>query len=145
MNTKHCIDVCNRLLRGERSALETYGKVIAHYGSEAASVELTRIHGEHQKAVRLLEESVRSMGGVPDVDAGLWGSFTGSVQSAANLLGSGTAIEALKAGERAGKSDYEAALGDPDVMLHAKELIRENLLPATERHIAALDAVQLEV
>jgi hypothetical protein len=51
MKPDHCIDVCNRLLRGERSAVETYDKAIEKYGSEPAAATLRRIRDEHALAV----------------------------------------------------------------------------------------------
>jgi uncharacterized protein (TIGR02284 family) len=142
MNDQHCIDACNRLLRGERSAVETYEQAIREYGSEPAAPELSRIHQEHQRAVSVLEENVRSMGGQPDTEAGAWGAFANTVQAAANLLGTNSALEALQTGEKSGKSDYESALEDDDVMAGCKELIRSTLLPAVNEHIATLERLQ---
>jgi hypothetical protein len=45
----------------------------------------------------------------------------------------------LKAGEKAGKADYESALEDDEVMPECKDLIRSSLLPATNQHIQSLE------
>jgi Domain of unknown function (DUF2383) len=94
METEHCIDVCNRLLRGERSAIETYDQALEKYGSDPAAETLRRVRDEHARAVATLEENIRSMGGEPDREAGAWGVFANTVQSAANLFGTNSALEA---------------------------------------------------
>lgn len=140
MNTEHCIEVCNGLLRGERSAVETYDKAIEKYGGKTP--ELARIREEHVRAVSTLENNVRSMGGEPETDTGAWGAFANTVQQAANLFGPDSAIEALQAGEKSGRRDYQIALEDEDVMIGCKEMIRAGLLPQTEDHIGALERLQ---
>lgn len=142
MNTQHCIDVCNGLLRGERSAVETYDKAIEKYGSKSVGAELSRIRDEHATAVSVLERNVSSMGGRPDMEAGAWGAFANTVQNAANLFGADSAIEALQTGEKSGKHDYEAALEDEEVMPECKEMIRSELLPKLEEHIGVLEQLQ---
>lgn len=142
MNTHHCIEVCDRLLRGEQSAVEAYTKAISSLEKEKAIPgPLLAIRNDHEEAVSLLTENVRSMGGTPSTDAGAWGAFTSFVQGTANTIGSKPALASLRAGETAGKMDYEAVLQDDDVMASCKELIRTELLPTTERHIAALETL----
>lgn len=142
MDTNHCIEVCNRLLRGERSAVETYDKALAKYGSESAAAELSRIRDEHAEAVATLEENVRSMGGEPDHESGAWGAFANTVQQSANLMGENSAIESLQTGEKTGRNDYEKALHDEEVMTDCKELIRSRLLPCIDEHISTLEQLQ---
>ena len=142
MKPEHCIDVCNRLLRGERSAIETYDKAIEKYATEPAAETLRRIRDEHARAVATLEENVRSMGGEPEGESGAWGAFANTVQSAADLFGTNSALEALETGEKAGKNDYEGALEDEDVMSECKQVIRSSLLPKVNEHIDSLNHLQ---
>lgn len=145
MNTKinqSCIDVCNSLLRGEISAVETYRKAIEKYPDTPATSELIRIQSEHSKSVNRLAGNVRDMGGIPDNDSGAWGVFTKAVQSSANLLGAESAIESLQRGEEHGRNDYHSALDNEDVMDTCKALIREELLPRVENHIIALERLE---
>jgi len=141
MNTEHCIDICNGLLRGEQSAVATYAKAIADYRDEGAPAELQGILDDHREAVLVLTENVKSMGGTPSHDSGLWGSFADSVQSTADAISHDTALASLKTGEKAGKNDYEKALEDDDVMPECKELIRDVLLPPIIEHISILDSI----
>lgn len=143
-NTDKCIDSCNRLLRGERSAVETYEQSMKKFSNDPSSATLTRIRDEHVESVHALEESVKAMGGVPDKNAGAWGVFARTVHGAASLFGTDSALEALQAGERSGESDYDNALEDDDVMPGCKDLIRGTLLPKVTKHIHELARLQSE-
>lgn len=140
--TEHCIDVCNRLLRGERSAVETYNLAIERHPESPARPDLERIRMDHQDSVNRLAQNVRQMGGVPDDDSGAWGMFARGVQSAANLFGAESAVSNLQNGEEHGRNDYEDALEDEDVMPDCKAMIREELLPRVQRHIATLERLE---
>ena len=105
MNPEPCVDFCNRLLREERLAVETYDKPIENYGSEPDARTVGHIRDEHVDALASLEENVRSMEGQPDAGAGAWGVFANAVRTAVNLLGTNSALEALKAGEKTGKKN----------------------------------------
>ncbi len=138
---EHCIDYCNKLLRGERSAVETYDQAIEKYADDPALVELRSIRADHVSAVNDLETNVRSMGGVPEESSGAWGTFATMVQGAANLLGDDSAVAALATGERNGKKDYENGLEDEGVMPECKTLYRAKLVEINE-HIATLERLQ---
>jgi hypothetical protein len=141
MNTERCIEVCNRLLRGEQSAVAAYSKAIVAFEENGMPAGLLDILNDHRDAVLTLNENVRSMGGGPSPDSGAWGAFASTVQGAADFLGDESAVASLRAGEEAGKRDYESALEDEDVMPECKDLIRSKLLPATERHLELLEQV----
>jgi len=141
-DTDHCINVCNKLLRGELSAVETYDKAIDKYGDEPALAELRRIRGEHADSVMRLQQNVRDMGGTPSTESGAWGTFAGTVQSAADFFGAGSAVEALKRGEEHGRKEYQEALDDEQVMPGCKAMMRDELLPRTNRHIATLERLE---
>ncbi len=144
-NTDHCISICNKLLRGERSAVETYDKAIEKFNLVPALQELKRIRADHASAVDRLEGNVRSMGGTPEDDSGAWGTFANAVMGAANFLGEESAVAALRNGETHGKSDYEDALKDDGVMPECKTMISRELLPKTVEHLATLETLQKKV
>lgn len=145
MNTSHepCIKVCNSLLRGELSAVETYAQAIRKFEDSPAVLKLREIRNEHIASAQLLAENVTAMGGVPESDSGGWGVFAKAVQATANLFGADSAVESLQHGEEAGRSDYQDALKNEDVMADCKIMIRDNLLPAVEKHIAALNTLHM--
>jgi hypothetical protein len=138
----HCIGVCNGLLRGELSAVETYGQAIEKYSSSPVVDELRRIRADHSRSANLLSANVREMGGEPEKDSGAWGLFATAVQAAANLFGRDSAIESLQKGEEAGRKDYQQALLDDEVMTDCKLMIREDLLPPIMEHIASLEKLE---
>ncbi len=140
--TEECIKVCNSLLRGELSAIETYDQALEKYAETPAAAELGRIRSEHSLAAARLASNVREMGGEPDKESGAWGSFANAVQGTANLFGAGSAMESLQKGEEKGRRDYQAALKDDDVMTDCKIMIEEELLPPIVSHISALEALQ---
>ncbi len=137
--TDNCIEVCNSLLRGEISAVETYTQVIEKFRDDPAVATLNQVRAEHIESANRLRENVRSMGGAPSNDSGAWGSFAKAVEGAAGLIGSSVALKGLKQGEEYGKSNYEEALRADDVMPGCKDMIRTELLPRQTRHIATLD------
>jgi uncharacterized protein (TIGR02284 family) len=139
---EHCIKVCNSLLRGELSAVETYNRAIEKHPDSPVVDELRRIRAEHTRAANLLSESVREMGGEPEKDSGAWGMITNAIQGTANLFGPESAVESLQKGEEIGRHDYEEALRDDDVMGTCKTMIREELLPQTVSHIASLERLE---
>ena len=137
-----CIDVCNSLLRGELSAVETYSLAINRYVGKTAVTELQRIRSEHALSAARLSQNVREMGGTPDEDSGAWGLFAKAVQGASNLFGAESAMESLQRGEEKGRSDYEEALKNDDVMASCKEMISSELLPRINHHIATLERLE---
>lgn len=141
MKNEHCIDVCNRLLRGEQSAVATYAKVIANHPDKVGTSALDAILDDHRKAVLTLTDNILSMGGEPSHDSGVWGDFANTVQSVADAMGDDAALRSLQTGEKAGQRDYEIALQDDDVMPECKEMMRSQLLPPTLAHIRTLEGL----
>jgi len=141
MNTQHCIDTCNLLLEGERSAVQTYEKAIAKNEPNLKTSELERIKSDHVSAVEKLRQNVLNMGGTPSEGSGAWGSMANAVQSVGNLFGDKGALHTLKAGESSGKGFYEKALEDDQVMPDCKEMIRSELLPQCDEHLRTLEAL----
>jgi hypothetical protein len=140
-NTDTCINVCNSLLRGEISAVETYNQAIEKFAGSREAEMLDSFRNDHQKSVRELSEHVSEMGGVPEAESGAWGAFAKAVEGAAKLFGGSPAIKALIQGEEHGIREYEEALSNPDVMEGAKLSIRVNLLPRLHDHVAALESL----
>lgn len=136
--TDECIEICNSLLRGEISAVETYAAAIAKYHWEPQVVVLEKIRDEHVENANRLRHNVRHMGGDPDRGSGAWGDFAKAVQCTANLLGGNSAQFALLEGEHHGRKQYQEALENDSVMPDCKEMIRNELLPRIEHHIQKL-------
>jgi hypothetical protein len=102
---------------------------------------LRSIRGEHEQAAALLRENVLAMGGKPSTDSGAWGSFVSAAQGVAKVFGESAALKNLREGEERGLKGYTEALANDDVMLDCKQMIRMELLPRTQRHIAVLEGL----
>jgi hypothetical protein len=83
-------------LRGELSAVDTYDKVIEKFATDTKVFELIRIREEHMQSADRLQDNIRHMGGYPDHNAGVWGTFAHAIQTAANLFGEGSAVCTLR-------------------------------------------------
>jgi uncharacterized protein (TIGR02284 family) len=141
-NIQSCVDTCNKLLRGELSAVNTYNQAIEKFSGSRVADILVELRSEHEQSVRDLREHVSSMGGVPDSDSGPWGTFASAVEGTAKVLGESASLTALIEGEKHGINEYEEALGDPEVMDEAKDSIRDRLLPRLLDHVVVLEDLQ---
>ena len=143
MNATHeCIDVCNSLLRGELSAIETYNQALEKFDSELERSALRAIQNDHQNSASRLREHLVDMGAEPATESGAWGTFAKAVEGSAKLLGESPALVALQQGEEHGIDQYEDALRNKDVMEEIKIVIRQQLLPPLSDHVAALDRLR---
>lgn len=137
--SEQCIKTCNRLLRGELSAIETYTKAIDKFHGENDINMLTGIRDEHEKTVTELRQNIIDMCGTPDSEAGLWGDFATGVQAAANLFGEDSAVASLIQGEKHGIREYQDAIEDDDTMPNCREQMLETWLPRLRSHVEILE------
>ena len=136
--TDECIDVCNSLLRGELSAIETYTQAIARFEGDPENAALEDIRFDHEASASRLRDHLAEMGAEASTDSGVWGDFAKAVEGTAKLLGESPALMVLEKGEEHGIDEYEKALRNPGVMEEIKAVIRSYLLPPLSGHIAAL-------
>ena len=137
-----CIDVCNSLLRGELSAVETYEQAIEKFSGGPEAAALQKIRAEHAESAAILRGHLHEMGAAPSDSSGAWGSFATAVEGTAKMLGESPALAALEQGEEHGISEYRDALDDGDVMEEIKSQIRSKLLPALESHLTTLKGLR---
>jgi rubrerythrin len=142
MNTEACIDACNQLLRGELSAIETYGQALEKFTDSGDLITLGRLRETHIRHAETLRRHVVSMGGTPSGDSGAWGAFAQAIEGTAKLLGESPALQALVAGEEHGADEYEEALQDDDVMGEIKSAIQSELLPDQRQNVQTLKQLQ---
>ncbi|RYZ80830.1 MAG: DUF2383 domain-containing protein [Proteobacteria bacterium] len=140
-NNKNCVSACNKLLRGEISAIETYQQALEKFADTPHRSTIESILDDHRKSAEALRKHIADMGGVADTDSGLWGGFAKAVEGTAKLLGDTPAIAVLKQGEEHGISEYKEAINNPDVMEEAKVMYRDTLIPRLQKHIAVLEAL----
>lgn len=137
-STEECVEVCNSLLRGELSAVETYTQAIGKFDGEAEQTALRGIRSDHEKAAARLRAHIQDMNAEPSDGSGAWGGFVQALEGAAMLLGESPALAILERGEQHGIEEYKDALGNDDVMDEIKEVIRGQLLPSCAEHLATL-------
>ena len=101
------IHTLNSFLRGERSAVATYKKALAHVKEERIRRELEALERDHEARVEAISAKVRSLGGEPAEGSGVWGAFASLVQTGADALGDKAAVQALEQGEDHGLADYK--------------------------------------
>ena len=140
----------NSFLRGEISAVETYEQALGKFTDPAfrtLSNALTRMRDEHSQSVDTLRSRISVHGGKPPEGAGVWGVFANVVAGAAKLMGPQTVLAALKQGELLGSEDYEKALKHEGASTETRYLIRNELQPRCQGHLAMLDGMidQIEV
>ena len=140
MNT----EICNSLLRGELSAIETYTQAIGKFADHSDGSPLGRIRSDHEAAAASLRKIVGEGGEEPATGSGPWGAFATAVEGAATLFGESPALSILQQGEEHGISEYENALAGDDLDEPAMQLIRDKLLPAQRNHIIALKQCKSE-
>ena len=139
-DTGESVRQLNSLLRGEISAAETYRMAIDKVadGSDATNAGLLReIQEEHGRAAQGIRDRIRELGGEASDSSGAWGVWAKTVQGTMNLFGDASSLKALKEGEEHGLKDYQEALDDVDAT--SAQLIKNQLIPAQQRHINLLD------
>ncbi len=138
-----CIDACNKILRGEISAIETYFLALEKFGGSPDMAPLREIMEDHKDSADALRHHITEMGGVPGTDSGAWGALAKAVEVTAALMGPSHAVSALIQGEKHGMNAYEDALNAPEVTGKIKAVFRETLIPRLFEHIAALEDLSL--
>jgi uncharacterized protein (TIGR02284 family) len=135
---EECIEACNKLLRGELSAVESYTQAIKKFETEGERTALQGIRSGHEKAAASLRSHIQDMGGRPSESSGAWGGFVQALEGAALVLGESPALAVLEKGEQHGIDEYREALADEDVMEEIKQVIRGQLLPSCAHHLVTL-------
>jgi demethoxyubiquinone hydroxylase (CLK1/Coq7/Cat5 family) len=133
-----CIDACNKLLRGELSAIETYTQAIAKFTGDGDRHTLRHLLAVHEDSASRLRQHIAEMGGQPSFGSGLWGNFAKAVEGTALALGESAALATLQAGEEHGVREYEGALDDPAMMEDIKGTIRQHNLPRAHENVNTL-------
>ncbi|RYD63292.1 MAG: DUF2383 domain-containing protein [Verrucomicrobiaceae bacterium] len=136
-----CIHACNKLLREELSAIETYTHAIGKCDEQVMVRTLDQIREDHEQNANILRFHLSSLGAVPASGSGAWGAFAGTVEGAAALLSDYAAIAALIGSERNGIREYENALENPHVGEEIKVRFRDENLPRLRNHVKSLEVV----
>jgi uncharacterized protein (TIGR02284 family) len=110
MTEKATLEQLNKLLEGEISAFETYGKAIEKMDDQSIKTILQQNYECHSARVQALTEAVEKLSGTPSKGSGVWGALVNLLESGATLLGGKATIAVLEEGEDKGVADYKAML-----------------------------------
>jgi uncharacterized protein (TIGR02284 family) len=129
MKNSHENDIkqLNSFLRGELSAVETYGQALAKIEDANALAVLRKNRESHEKRANQLRQYIRNLGGQPSEDSGVWGVLAKAVEGGAKAFGSSSAIAALEEGEDHGLADYRRDV--PELTAEARRFVADQLLP----------------
>lgn len=146
MDRSGIVTQLNSLLRGEISACETYriGLDKVRDGDNSAKSGLLRdMQEEHGRAAQALRDRIRELGGEASDSSGAWGIWAKTVESVQSMFGDTSALKGLKEGEEHGLKDYQEAIDDVDA--DTADLIRNQFIPAQQRHIRMLDQMMGDI
>jgi len=132
-------DTLNSLLRGEIAATETYNQALEKFAGQPEEAELRKLRDDHRTIANMLRQHVHQHSGQPDTGSGMWGAWAKFVEGTAKVFGKTAALKALKEGEEHGIKQYRDALNDEGLSADCKSLIRTEILPLSQSHIAVLD------
>ncbi len=135
------VDRLNAMLRGERSAVETYAQCIEKLDAQGSTLgaQLRTLQASHAARVGRLSQRVSQLGGTADTDSGAWGTFAKLVEGGAAVFGEKAAIAALEQGEDHGKKIYEDLDGVGET---TRQFVLRDLMPEQRRTHDALAAMK---
>lgn len=140
VDAEKTIDTLNKFLRGELSAVETYGQALERLAGHPAARELEDCKRSHEERAEMLRQQVVRLGGEPSEGSGPWGGFAKLVEGSAKLFGERAAIAALEEGEDHGLRLYRNEMSDLDPSTRA--LVEQSLLPEQERTHRSLSSLK---
>ena len=133
-----CIAVCNKLLRGELAAIETYTQAVSAFGTDRDAGQLRHILAVHEDNASRLRQHIAEMGGEASLSSGLWGGFAKALEAGALAFGQSPALAVLQQGEEHGVREYEEALLNPGMMEEMKNVVRTHMLPRSHENVNTL-------
>lgn len=133
------MNAIQELIKGERSAVETYNQVLSEYGEDSKLFSLRQFSSDHKNAISTLSRDAMDFKTEIPTSSGAWGSWAKLVTGTANVISEKAALKALKEGEEHGLKEYQSALSKEDLPIKVKNHIRESLIPTQREHIREID------
>jgi len=120
-----CAEKLNGLLKGERSACETYRQAMEKTEDAKIKSVLESNYACHNSRVQILKEKISSAGSQPAESSGAWGAFAKLMEGGAKIFGDKASIAMLEEGEDKGLADYKNLASDssPEVQTAVRELM----------------------
>lgn len=111
-DTTQCVDKLNGLLKGERSACETYRQALEKTQDASVRSILESNCSCHNSRVQAIANKITEQGGQPAQDSGVWGAFAKMMEGGATVFGDKASIAMLEEGEDKGLEDYKNLMTD---------------------------------
>lgn len=134
------VDVLNSFLRGEISAVETYRQALEKLGHAPSHTLLQECLQSHAERVSVLTQQIRTLGGSPSTNSGIWGAFAKAVEGSAKIFGEEAAIAALEEGEDHGRNDYRRDVSKLDTA--SRQIVQSRVIPEQERTHSAMSQLK---
>lgn len=132
-------DKLDEVIRGEKSAIETYDQILEKFKSDIKGQSLADLKNDHVQAVSTLQTRLAIEGERPSESSGPWGGVAKTIMGTAKLFGNASALKALKEGEEHGLKEYKELLACDDLPSDVADIVRDNLLPKQSQHIDRID------
>ncbi len=136
---KEDIDRLNAMLRGERSAVETYAQCIEKLANSRFVTQLAELKASHAARVEKLTGRITQAGGEAATTSGAWGAFAKLIEGGATVFGEKAAVAALEEGEDHGKKDYADLEG---LSADVRMFVQTELIPEQQRTHDALRSIK---
>lgn len=139
-----CVEICNRLLKNELSAVRSYQRAMRRYPADGSILNaLLKIQRDHERAACLLRANLLDLGGEPEAE---WGGASGVPWNLDPRLfpqegDEPRSLEGLRELEELRLKQYLEIMRSDDASVISCDLIRVELLPLTRRHIEELDGL----
>lgn len=136
---KKTSNICNSLIKGELSAIESYTLAIEGFANDSREKSLADIRADHVANEKLLREIAGRHGAKLLSSLSPRFSFANKVKGTMALLGPALVLIVLKQVEEYRLRQYEKSFNDNGLNEELKTLIRNTLLPAQRRHLIELE------
>ena len=130
-STTECVDKLNGLLKGERSACETYRQALEKTEDAKIKSVLQSNFACHSGRVESLSSAISQSGGQPVDSSGAWGAFAKLMEGGAKVFGDKASISILEEGEDKGLKDYKTLATDSNAEAEVRATISK-LMPMQE-------------
>lgn len=139
MNLAITSERLGEIIRGERSAVETYRQVSEMLGRDQRFDALMHYAANHRQAVQHFVELARSRNIHVPRESGFWGAFAKFSTSIAKAVGEKAALRILKEGEEHGLKLYLGMAHDELLDPNIASQLKEYFIPQQKRHIDGLE------
>jgi uncharacterized protein (TIGR02284 family) len=139
--SKTTAEKLNDVLRGERSAVETYKQALSKLTTDPRADGLREIQADHLHAVSSLKRHVSIRGKDPETSSGAWGGVAKSVMGTAKIFGDKATLKALKQGEEHGLNQYNDLIQDSNVEPVVRDMVRNTMIPKQKEHIRKIERI----